>query len=205
MLLGLPDIGAMGQYDISLPFKNRIPEETVLVCVAVRLFKELLTAKIDIHETYYEPYGISLDKYKQDAATSGPAIVTLQDRSGKLYNVVSTYIKAFPKAGGVPYVGMGVFLSLGALPASFSLDPLLLKLEQVTKDYLGIEKVETRKGQLTTVAYVTTESHTSMEATRNSNRVDHELDYAKNQKLQNDYDELYAQHEALKAAYLAKP
>ena len=38
MLLGLPDIGTMGQFTIEIPFKNKIPEESVLVCVAVRLF-----------------------------------------------------------------------------------------------------------------------------------------------------------------------
>ena len=205
MLLGLPDIGTMGQFAIEIPFKNKIPEESVLVCVAVRLFKELITANIDIVETYYKPYGLDEVKYKVDAATPYPAIVTLQDQSGKLFYIVSTYITAFPKTGGVPYAGMGLFLSLGALPTNFSLEPLQLKLEQVVKDYLGIVKVTQRTAQLTRVGYVTSQTHDSLEATRKSNIKDNELDYAKNVRLQSDYDKLAAEHEALKLAYLNKP
>ena len=55
------------------------------------------------------------------------------------------------------------------------------------------------------MGYVTSQTHDSLEATRKSNIKDNELDYAKNVRLQSDYDKLAAEHEALKLAYLNKP
>lgn len=127
-----PQLYAAGLYTLVTPFT--IPASTIYSCQAIRSFKELVDAGVDIYGTYYQPKGLAEATFESDL-TLGANLVSLMAAGAPTIDVPDTYIASYPLLGNVPYNQVVIAASLGQVPDG--LDYTYLK-EQITNQVAGV-------------------------------------------------------------------
>ena len=160
----LPQIGTSGIYTLSAPFAASLLPDVSYNCVAVRKLQDIVAAGADPYETYYQPLGISAEKYAADMAL-GACIVSLQAGASGWVYVPSTYIVRMPDQGGIRYTTMALAISLSAIPDAVDLTYIRNKIHDVVMENLGVEST-VKAIALSPPALITQVEHAALEAAR---------------------------------------
>ncbi len=133
-----PEVGATGVYTLSPPFDTKIITDVIYTCIAVREFTDLTAVGMDPKDLYYADV-LTTDptRYETDIE-KGVCIVTLQSVSGDIVYVPSSFIKSFPKAGGVAYTTVALAISLSAIPKSTDLTFLKQQMRDIVTNTIGV-------------------------------------------------------------------
>jgi hypothetical protein len=133
-----PEIGARGTFTVSAPFDTKVLTDTFYTCIAIRGFSDLTAAGQDPKTLYYTD-ALTLDptRYDTDLA-KGACIVTLQSDTGDIVYIPSSFIKSFPKAGGITYTTVALAISLSAIPKAMDLTLIKKQIQDVVTGTLGV-------------------------------------------------------------------
>lgn len=191
----IPELNASGVYTLLAPFNTALIANLAYTCIAVRKLVDVVALGIDPKAKYYDPYNIDAVRYNNDLA-AGVCIVSLQSSGGDVVYVPSSYIKSFPKGGGIPYTPLILGVSLGAVPDTLDLSYLHTQITTVVFDTMGITP------EIKTVAVGNTEQldvdvHRAREAARVLNVTNNKTDRAKLLELQARYDSLQQKYNLL--------
>ena len=134
----IPSIGTKGVGQLLAPFQVLLVANVPYTCIAIRQLADIIVSGNDPQALYYTPNGLSTDTYQADVA-AGVSILTLQDASGSIVYVPSSYLTSYPDAGGVPYQVVMLGINLGPLPKTFNLSYLKSKIQDDVQDFIGIQ------------------------------------------------------------------
>lgn len=160
----IPQIGMCGLYKLRSPFDASLVEGVQYTCIAVRRLSDIAAAGGDPQGDYYSAAAIDTAKYLEDVA-AGTCIISLQNASGKVNYVPSSYVLSFPDMGGLPYTSVMLAVSLGQISDSIDLTYVKSKIHDVVLENVGIEStVNTVVVSATTI--VGHDNHRAIEAAR---------------------------------------
>ena len=204
-----PAIGASGIYELRSPFAVR--PATTYTCKAIRLFEDIYRLNEDVFQLYYEPYGITLEQFQEDAA-AGAAIITLMaveiglevspsDPQTIVY-VPDTYINRFPDGDVVPYSHIVLSASLGAIPDYLDVSDTMADIGNIISEKIGVTPtVNIHKAGMSNV--MTSADHETAELARQAAVTNRNTIYSQFNDLNNSYNALLAQYNDLEASYIA--
>lgn len=128
-----PPLGLRGIYELELPYKAL--KGKIYKCEAIRSFSDIVGLEIAIFETFYEPYGVSFEVYKQDLDVNAH-IVTLKSEAD-IIHLPDTFIKVIPYTGSDTYKQHILGIDLGPISSDIPLDHLKEALGEQLIDTLG--------------------------------------------------------------------
>lgn len=138
----VPKRGDRGIYTLKAPYQALVAAGIEYSCESIRSFAEIIEGGGEPFELYYQPRGLTYNKYEEDVLLQA-SIVTLRSSQGQWVDVPSTYIAGVPNPNGVPYHAVLLGISLGAIPVGLKLDSIKATISNVVRDYLGVNsKVE---------------------------------------------------------------
>lgn len=147
----IPVIGLSGRFVFKPPF---VAGDDQLTVVALRSFGELQQQGIDPYTAYYVPLGLvngqtlNGDVFDfQVERNKNPVIIYLQNPSGKIIAVPSTYLDSMPQAATTLYQNKHIVLSVGAYAAD---DPLTQLIDDL------VDRATYRTGEVVSATLVTT-------------------------------------------------
>jgi len=108
-----PQINATGSYELRTPWV--IDSNVDYRCEALRGFEELELDNIDVYDRFYNPKGVSEQRFGEDRV-NGINIVTLMSTDGPTIHVPSSYILKFPNNLNVPHSRLIMAIDLGLIP-----------------------------------------------------------------------------------------
>lgn len=191
----IPELNASGVYTLLAPFDTMLVSGLVYTCIATRKLADFTALGLDPKSKYYDPYGIPDARYISDVA-AGVCIVSLQSTGGDLVYVPSSYIKSFPKGGGIPYTPLVLGVSLGAIPDTLDLSYLNTQITALISDTIGVVP-EIKPVAVGNTAQVDVDVHRSLEASRLVNITNNKTDRAKLIELQTRYNSLQQKYDQL--------
>lgn len=159
----IPFIGSVGKFELIAPFNNDLHPNSLYTCIATRRFADYTQTGTD-PKVLYENKGIS-DAWTTDFNRGDVCIVTLQSSGGHIVNVPSTYIAAYPSAGGVPYTSLVLGISLGALPDGLDLSNLYTSMQNLVRDVIGVTS-EVKSVAVSETTYVSQVDHNALTIAR---------------------------------------
>jgi hypothetical protein len=133
----LPEIGTYGVFTTATPFNLGSVNYRV---TAITLITTLIENNIDVYNSFYAPFNLSNDQFAADV-TNGVAIVTFESDDGPTFNIPSTYVLDTPVNVAVPYNRLVVSLDLGLLPDTLVVGDLLVDLQTIANNYVGVTSV----------------------------------------------------------------
>lgn len=136
----VPQLGAAGIYTLSGPFSNMLLANTQYTCVGIRELVELTAAGEDPFTDYYVPQSLDKSVYQTDL-NNGVSIVSLQASDNSLVRVPSSYIAAYPDAGGVAYRVVLLSINMGPIPDTLDLSNVEAKIAADVQDLIGVKAV----------------------------------------------------------------
>lgn len=181
----LPALGSYGLFELDEPFNNALTPDVSYTCVALRQLDDIVRAGGNPKSSHYDPKGIPDAKYALDAA-AGVCIVSLQDPSGAIVHVPSSYILKFPDSSGVPYTAMLLSLELGPIPDSLDLSWLSQRAKDLIRETIGITSVTAHAVAISNTILVNRDTHLGYEAARRLNITENQTDLAKYLKASTD-------------------
>lgn len=186
-----PTVGARGSYQLKTPFT--LTDGKVYVCEAVRSFGDLYQKNIDVFTQYYEPRGLTREKFNQDKEANANIVTLVLDdpsQNREVIYVPDTYILSFPSLGGVRYNRVVMSVDFSLLPESLDLSTVKERLGVVGSEVIG--KVPDVNLHLAPYSGNITESeHEALEASRLDNITYQDTDHAKYLKERQKNQELY--------------
>lgn len=191
----LPAIGASGNWKLKTPYDTQYVSGLAYTCRAINKLSAVVALGIDAKAEYYDKYEIPEAVYN-DHVQKDISIVTLVSSAGNFLFVPSTYIEGKPTNDAVPYVVMGMLITLGAIPNTFDPTFLKTKVENVIKANLGHDP-EIEFVALSEVTNKAWDDHTALENTRISALEDSSTDYVRRVKAEEELVQARAQIQAL--------
>lgn len=176
----LPMMGAKGIYKLSGPWANDPLPNVMYTCIAIRQLTDITSANGDPYNDYYVPKNIDKSIYSADVA-AGVSIVSLQADDNSIIHVPSSYIAAYPDAGGIPYRVMLLSITLGPIPDALDLSPVMQKIQSDVKDTVGVDAT-VRAVAVSNVTLIDTATAQGLENTRQANITNSTTDYSKYQQ-----------------------
>lgn len=178
----LPMLGAKGIYKLKAPFDNDLLSNVMYTCIAIRNLRDITAKGGDPFTDYYaNPHSIDSSVYNADVA-NGVSIISLQAEDNSIVDVPSSYLAAYPDAGGVPYRVMLLSINLGAIPDALDLSPIIQKITDDVKDIVGVQStVRAVAASNTTLLDTATAQNT--EAARQANITNSTTDFSKLQQV----------------------
>lgn len=138
MSKALPSIGSYGIFVLISPFT--IADNINYLCTKINLISSLVNNNIDVYNLIYAPNKLTKDQYNADIAANA-SIVTLESTDGPTIDVPSTYVDTMPIVPAVPYSRLVLSIDLGELPDTLVLDQLLVDLQTVANNYVGVSSI----------------------------------------------------------------
>ena len=130
-------MGSKGVFTLTSPYDVALVANTVYTCIAVRLISDMIKDNVDVFGLYYAAKSIPIEQYQYDIVNGG-GVVSLSDASGNIVKVPSSYISAYPAAGGVPVSVLGLAVTITALPEDTDLNYVRSLIVDAVKDGLGV-------------------------------------------------------------------
>lgn len=186
-----PNIGARGDWKLSLPFVTA--KDVVHTCIAIRYLTELLREGVDPYAKYYSDHDIPRNQYEDDLANNG-AIVTLVSELEVRIDVPTSYILSYPDENIVPYSHVVLSISLGAIPDELNLTFLKQQIVLAANEVAGLN-AEVKEHVIPTTGLITRARHEVMEQLRQAKITNRVTDRVRVKQLQ---DQL-AQERAIRA------
>jgi hypothetical protein len=146
----IPPVGTKGLWTLLAPFNASLLPNVSYTCIAIRNISDVIAAGGDPQALFYTPAGLSADVYEADLA-SDVSILTLQNPSGLVVYVPTTYLTSYPDAGGVPYKTIILAVNLGPVPESLNLSYLQSKIADSVQEIIGVKPAITPVGASATV------------------------------------------------------
>lgn len=157
MSLNSPTVGSKGLWELNEPFNSLLPVNTALTCTAISNYPQLYSMGVDVYETYYRPYGLSNELYKEHMGGEG-RIVFLKTDAGRSFSFPLHYLVSYPIGTGVNYVSMGLGIRLGALPVNTNLEMMIEQIREVCNLNVGVE-IHIEKLALSEITIIDNASH----------------------------------------------
>lgn len=132
-----PAIGMSGVFSLIPPFN--ISQEKVYKVEGHRTFSEIISSGEDPIALIYEPVGLTVDDYREDAALSGIVVLVLVNEEGDRVLVPNKYLVDYPNTSIVPHEWVVATTSLGVLPVGFDFQRLRDAIVESISDYTGVE------------------------------------------------------------------
>lgn len=181
----LPPIGTSGVFQLKSPFDKEIQSTKVYEVDALRRFDDVEANGIDVYKTYYQPFEISQDVYKEDQKNE-EVIVTLTNDTTKPLYVPSSYINSFPTNDIVPYARIVLSVDLGMLPDSMDLSDLQSQVQGAVSDVIGVDDTVVNINAAASTDVITQAEHLSLQANREQAKAERDSDYARISELEAD-------------------
>lgn len=179
----IPDVNSAGTFVLDAPFDKALKDSVPYTCVAVRKLDDIVALGIDPKAQYYDsPYQISADRYQSDLKNN-VCIISLQSPTGEVVYVPSSYIRSFPKGGGVLYTTVALAISLSALPKTTDLSYLKQQMTDMVLSTLGIDST-VNVLTLSNDTLISQDSHNSIESARKAKITNNETDRAARLRLE---------------------
>lgn len=173
-----PAIYARGTYELVSPWEIPTPVQAY-TCIAIRSFDELSAMGVDAFSDYYEPMGISRDKFELDEA-EGATIVTLVSEDQAIYiHVPDTYILSYPDADQVAYSDIVLQVRMTKVPAWLDLGPIEQHLLEYVNAQVGNVNNTVASAVFPRTEKVTVDESVAIENARQANVTDQDTDYVK--------------------------
>lgn len=189
MANNIPSLRAAGKFVVDAPFTKVVSDTGFYTVEAVRTIPEMQAIRpaINLFALIYAPLGYDKDKPEDVAEVNAlletgisqnAAVVTLTSRGRGPVNVLSTYIKSFPLADGVIYERLGIVLDLGPCPPAMKeqVNNALVHFESYIKGAFGIEQPNATLGTVPIRGYVSKETATAWEKSRQNRIIDEPSD-----------------------------
>lgn len=176
----LPMMGAKGIYKLSGPWATDPLPKVMYTCIAIRQLTDITSANGDPYNDYYVPKNIDKSVYSADLA-AGVSIVSLQADDASIIHVPSSYIAAYPDAGGIPYRVMILSITLGPIPDALDLSPVIQKIQTDVKDTIGVD-ASVRAVAASNTTMLDTVTSQNLENARQANITNSTTDYSKYQQ-----------------------
>jgi hypothetical protein len=172
----IPQIGSKGVWKLLTPFDTALSPQTHYTCIGIRKLSDFSAAGEDAFITYYEPASLSKDTYIADL-NNDVCIITLQQNSGSVVYVPSSYIDGFPDVNGYIYNSVVLAISLGALPETLDLTYIKSKIVDDVREIIGITST-VRTVVISEPKVIGTDDHNAITAARQANITAVKTDYA---------------------------
>lgn len=216
-----PPIDVEGLFVLRPPFSDLMKPNTIYMVKAIRSFKELFILNIDPYKSYYEPLNIPEADYKDDA-TSNAHIITLVskipfsdtgDNTESVIYVPDTYILQYPNGDMVNYFNFILAVEMGPLPEWFDEADIVNDIQDIVRAKTGLfigstpnpiyasnsltAKTDVRVFKNSYPSVISSTDSTLIEQVRLAAVEDKEPTVTKYRLLQEQYDLLLAQYNAL--------
>lgn len=137
MITNIP-IGTKGVWSLAAPFNGMLLANVTYECIAIRKLSDILASGNDPEADYYTANSLDANRYISDL-NSNVSIITLQNSSGNIVYVPSSFINNYPDIGGVPYRVLALTINLGAVPDSMDLSYLKSRLKDMVLETVGVD------------------------------------------------------------------
>lgn len=172
-----PPVNASGIFTLASPFDTQLQPQVSYTCIAVRKFADIQKLGIDPFTVYYNPNGLTQDKFNIDAS-AGECIVTLRSNGGTFLYVPTSYITSYPNMGGIPYTVIVLGVNIGAIPNYVDLSVIKAKIASVVHDAFGVTP-QIQQAAISETKNLSIQDHTAAESARQAAITDNQTDYAK--------------------------
>lgn len=194
-----PPIGTTGLYVLRSPWIASAAK--TYTCHAIRSFKDLYDADINIYNSYYAPMGLNESAYESDRDNNAN-IITLMADEETIY-VPDTYIDSYPDMSIVPYQHVVLSIDMGMLPDYVDLTLCKGALANTCVNYIGITPT-IEEHIAPTTGIVTPDEHNLLEASRTANSIYTDTDRAVRLRLENQVEILRQQVSTLEQYIIEK-
>ena len=134
----LPALGSSGTYELLAPFDTKVLAEEIYTCKAIRSLSEYISNNQDPKKLVYDYYGLTENDYEEDIKED-MEIISLQNNDGVWLYVPARFILKYPQVNGIPYHQMALVCKIPAIEVSKDLSFLITDINNLIRDYLGIE------------------------------------------------------------------
>lgn len=191
----LPGMGASGHWRLKAPFDNALVPGLAYICQAQQSVGMMLATGMNVYEEIYDKWKIEIEVYDKHVADN-ITICTLISSSGNFVFVPAVYIDGWPSNDSIPYVVLGLFATLGAIPNTLDPSFLIDKVKNLIKSSIGLAAdIEfVAMSEVENIAWV---DHQAMEVARKTLITDDNSDYAKRVKAEADLNAARVQIQAL--------
>lgn len=194
-----PPLLAKGIYQVKAPFS--LQPGALYTCQAIRSFKDLSDAGVDVLASYYTPVGLDQAALTADQQ-AGANIITLMSDTAPTVHLPDSYISAYPNLGNVAYSNVVLALSLGPLPDALDLTFAKQQVAEAAASVVGVEVTVTAL-VAPSAGVVTQEQADSAETARQAAITNSTSDAAKLAQLQAQYNDLNTRYAALQTWVVA--
>jgi hypothetical protein len=168
----IPELGAAGVFTLTAPFNNALMANASYTCIAIRQLEDIIAAGGDPYTQYYQPReqtsGDLQAQYQADLG-NGVCIITLQQSSGAVAYVPSSFVASYPSKGGVPYTNLMMAVDLGAMPTYVDLTFLKQQIANLVKTTVGLTSVLIQTVVVSPTTNLSASDHARAEAARQAN------------------------------------
>jgi hypothetical protein len=168
----IPELGAAGVFTLTSPFNNALMSNASYTCISIRLLEDIIAAGGDPYTKYYQPReqtsGDLQAQYQADLG-NGVCIITLQQSSGAVAYVPSSFVASYPSKGGVPYTNLMMAVDLGAMPNYVDLTFLKQQIANLVKTTVGLTSVLIQTVVVSPTTNLSASDHARAEAARQAN------------------------------------
>lgn len=183
-----PPLLIRGRFTLKMPWVA-VPTKLYTV-IAIRQFKDIYDAGIDVYSQYYQPMGLTdgapygAETFSFQSEVSQLAnIVTLYADDGETIFVPDTWILKYPDSGDVKYSHVVLSLSAGAVPDYLDFSALKTMLANLVAQTTGVV-VTVNEHRAPSTTQPTAAEHEVLEAARIGAITLLETDYARALRLQ---------------------
>ena len=134
----LPALGSSGTYELLAPFDTKVLAEEIYTCKAIRALSEYISNNQDPKKLVYDYYGLTEVDYEEDIKED-MEIISLQNNDGVWLYVPARFILKYPQVNGIPYHQMALVCKIPAIEVSKDLSFLITDINNLIRDYLGVE------------------------------------------------------------------
>lgn len=167
----IPNLRASGKFVAAAPFDGVVKESTFYTVEAIRTIPEMQALKLDLFKTVWQPAGYTEVDYQSELETAiadKAAIISLTSRGQGPVYVPSTFLKSFPMVDGVVYERLALITDLGSCPPNMKdrVNNAIDHFNNYIKSTFGIQDANTTLGTIPTRSYVSRQTATDWEASR---------------------------------------
>lgn len=197
----IPPIGTSGVWTLNAPFATKLVAGAPYTLIGIRKLVDIVASGGDAEADYYTPNNLTPADYLSDVAADA-SILSLQDGSGDIVYVPSTYMNNYPNIGGEQYRVLALGVNLGLVPDNLDLSNVVAKVASDIKDTIGIVS----KVDVVAISQPVIKSAVdaaTLEAARQNNILSSDTDYAKYLQMKNERDAALVKVANLEAFILA--
>lgn len=176
MTLLTPVLHARGRFTVAAPFA--LQPNVLYECIAIRTFSDYVGAGLDAFSKFYEPMGISHERYEEDQA-AGASICTFASSETELVYIPDSYITSLPILDQVAYSRIVLSVDLGALPDAVDLTFLRSTIAADVEAIIGKAAPVVNLHQAASKGVVTQAQHEALETARQAAITNQQTDRAR--------------------------